>query len=124
MLDSDERLDCTYAEIRELLPLMTGNVGALAFPRKRWLDINKTIQTEINAYPDYQVRLFKNNIEYTWKREVHEYFDGCEVKHLSYPIIDHFHDVFKSPERLKERSELYTRLAAQAGVTVEGGKVL
>lgn len=124
MLDADEELhnpsglmDATHNRYKRS--------DAYAFPRKRWLDLERTKQTEIEAYPDWQVRLFRNNKNYTWKRELHEYFDGTAVEHISIgPTIDHFHDPYKSPEALQKRSELYTRLAAQAGVTIEGGHKL
>jgi len=102
-------------------------MNAWAFPRKRWLDLPMTQQTELEAYPDYQVRLFRNNVDYKWRRELHEEFDGAAVSHsLDYDIapvtINHFHDVFKDETRLAERKELYTRLATTAGVSIEGGR--
>jgi glycosyltransferase involved in cell wall biosynthesis len=122
MLDCDETLE--NGNLLEFLTSIEKN-DAYAFPRKRWANLEKTKQLEIEAFPDLQVRLFKNNINYSWKRELHEFFDGATVTHvLDGPIIHHFHDVFKSPERLKERQKLYTRLSEKAGVSVEGGKVL
>lgn len=120
MLDADETL-----ERPDLLwnltqyPLQT----AFAFPRKRWLDLEKTKQTELEAYPDWQVRFFRNNHGYTWKRELHEYFDGAAVSHLEGgPIIHHFQDVFKNDVRQYTRDQLYESLASKAKVTVHGGK--
>jgi len=126
MLDADEELFNAH----KLLSLMTEGYEACAFPRRRWLDIEKKQQTELNAFPDWQVRFYKNNKDFTWKRELHEYFDGAPVTHIQggippdaihTPVIEHFHDVYKDAERLKEREKLYTRLAEVAGVTVEGG---
>lgn len=122
MLDADERIDINDAPVIRTLPILSRN--ALAFPRKRWLDLAMTMQTEKEAYPDWQVRFFRNNPSYNFKRELHEYFDGAEVHHVSNPVIHHFHDVFHSKERLAERKILYERLAKLAHVTVEGGKVL
>jgi glycosyltransferase involved in cell wall biosynthesis len=121
MLDADEEFRFGH-RLQNLIDY--SNSQAYSFPRKRWLDINTTKQTEVEAYPDLQVRLFKNNPKYIWKRELHEYFDGASVQPVFDIWIDHFHDVHKTPERLQERSELYTRLAAQAGVNIEGGKKL
>jgi len=126
MLDADETL--SSPELLEHLiheaDLGSEYVDAYAFPRKRWLDLDMTQQTELDAYPDVQVRFYRNNPCYVWKRELHEFFSGASVSTVDEPIINHFHDVFKGPERLKERLELYKRLAAKAGVTVEGGNVL
>jgi glycosyltransferase involved in cell wall biosynthesis len=120
-LDADETL-----ESPELLKKIStlGN-DAYAFPRKRWLDLETTQQTEVEAYPDWQVRFYRNNPQYTWKRELHEYFDGCAVAAIPQgPIIHHFQDVYHNsdPIRQQEKLELYTRLAKKAGVTVSGGK--
>jgi glycosyltransferase involved in cell wall biosynthesis len=121
MLDADERL--SKPEMLQDVIKMGGD--AFAFPRRRWLDRKMEKQTELEAYPDWQVRLFKNNKEYVWKRELHEYFHGAAVDNIKRgPTIEHFHDVYKSPERLAERKALYEKLAKKAGVTVEGGHVL
>lgn len=120
MLDADETLDGGN-KLWGLtqMPL----VSAWAFPRKRWLDPDKQYQTEVEAYPDYQVRFFRNNPKYTWKRELHEYFDGCAVTQLpDGPIINHFQDVYKDPIKRAIRDDLYNRLAKIAKVQVQGGK--
>lgn len=118
MLDADE----TLSHPERLASLIASEKSeAYAFSRKRWLDLAMTQQTELEAYPDYQVRLFKNNPNYQFKRELHEFFDGTAVVNTSELEINHFHDVFKSDEALKSRRELYEKLAAQAKVTIEGG---
>jgi glycosyltransferase involved in cell wall biosynthesis len=122
MLDADETL-----ERPDLLFNLTQNnrCCAYAFPRKRWLDLEKTQQTEQEAYPDLQVRFYRNNPKFTWKRELHEYFDGGEVTPVFNGIfIHHFEDIYhnNNPERLKEKMELYTRLSEKAGVEIQGGK--
>ena len=108
MLDADERL----SNPEMLQDIIKMDYDAVAFPRRRWLDLEKKNQTELEAYPDWQVRFFKNNKDYTWKRELHEYFDGAEVMNIKRgPTIEHFHDVFKSPEHLAAREDLYDRLS-------------
>jgi len=100
---------------------------AYAFPRKRWADFEMKQQLEVEAFPDLQVRFYRNNLHYTWQRELHEYFDGAAVTHIfDGPIIHHFHDPVKAlqPNRLQERKELYTKLAKKAHVSIEGGKAL
>lgn len=120
MLDADETLDKP-----ELLWNLTQYpfISAYGLPRKRWLDLEKTQQTELEAYPDWQVRFFRNNRLYSWKRELHEYFDGGKVTQLiDGPSINHFQDVYKNETRKAVRDKLYKRLAPAAKVTIEGGK--
>lgn len=120
MLDADEELSSPGL----LRTIINQGSHAYAFPRRRWLDRNKTQQTELEAYPDWQVRLFKNDKSFVWKRELHEYFHGAAVHHIEQgPVIEHFHDVYKDETRKQERHNLYTYLAELAGVTVEGGHV-
>ena len=122
MLDADETISNP-----ELLWNLTQDpiYSAWALPRKRWLDLTMTKQTEIEAYPDWQVRFFRNNPRYIWKRELHEYFHGASVSKLENgPVINHFQDVFKSPQANEERDKLYAKLAAIAGVNIKGGKPL
>lgn len=124
MLDADEML--THPErLKDLIGPSLDERNAFALPRRRWLDLEMTQQTEVEAYPDWQVRLYKNNREYVWKRELHEYFHGTAVHHIDDgPIIEHFQDVFKDDARRKIRDELYSKLAPIAGVHVHGGKEL
>jgi glycosyltransferase involved in cell wall biosynthesis len=122
MLDADETL-----EHPEILHNLTQDYrfSAFAFPRKRWLDLEKTQQTEVEAYPDWQVRFFRNNPKFVWRREVHEYFEGAEVTLIEEgPVIHHFQDVYHNsdPKRAIQKTALYSRLAKKAGVTTEGGK--
>jgi glycosyltransferase involved in cell wall biosynthesis len=122
MLDADETLE--YPDLLRNLA-QTYTESAFAFPRKRWLDIEKTQQTELEAYPDWQVRFFRNHPQYVWKRELHEYFDGAAVTKISNgPIIHHFQDVFKDEARKAERQKQYEVLAKTAKVTIQGGKPL
>lgn len=119
MLDADETLDNPEELYTHIIKPTS---DAYALPRKRWLDLEMTKQTELEAYPDYQVRLYRNNKDFVWRRELHEYFDGTAVEHLQKPHINHFQDVFKDEARNKIRQELYERLAIKAGVTIHGGK--
>lgn len=126
MLDADETLS-NADQLKYIMKDVRGcpvpaGTRAVAFPRKRWLDLAMTQQTELEAYPDWQVRFFENQKSYVWKRELHEYFHGAAVYHMEQgPVINHFHDVFKTPEKLVTRQEQYEQLAKLAGVTVEGG---
>jgi glycosyltransferase involved in cell wall biosynthesis len=120
MLDADE----TLSHPERLVDLIKMDCEAFAIPRARWSDLMMTNQTELEAWPDLQVRFFKNNPNYVWRRELHEYFDGAAVHNLdhNYGIwINHFQDVFKDSARKTIRDDLYKKLALLAGVTVEGG---
>jgi glycosyltransferase involved in cell wall biosynthesis len=122
MLDADETLQGP-----ELLANLarSGESKAYAFPRKRWGDLEMTDQRELEAYPDWQVRFFRNKPEYIWKRELHEYFSGTGIHHVDHgPVIHHFQDVFKDKERKRQRYEQYKVLAKKAGVHIQGGKPL
>lgn len=121
MLDADE----TLSDPQMLQNVINQGSKAYAFPRRRWLDLEMKNQTELEAYPDLQVRLFQNHQGYLYRRELHEYFDGTAVMHfIAGPIIEHFQDVFKSEQRKAERQALYEKLAPLAGVTVDGGHVI
>ncbi len=119
-LDCDETLTDPYV----LKVLMELKHEAYSLPRKRWLDLEMTQQTELDAYPDRQVRFFKNNTNYVFRRALHEYFDGAEVHPVSHPVINHLHDYFKDFNRKQERLELYGRLSRVANVSLEGGHKL
>lgn len=71
-LDADETLE--NGNLLQFLSSIEKN-NAYAFPRKRWADLDNKQQLEIEAFPDYQVRFYRNKTSYIWKRELHEYFD-------------------------------------------------
>lgn len=126
MLDADETLERPDL-LQKCIQITKGKenkpVEAIAFPRKRWLDLTMTQQTELEAYPDWQVRLFQNVPHHIFRRSLHEEFHGGIVTEISEgPCIHHFQDVFKNTTRNKIREELYSKLASFAGVTVHGGK--
>lgn len=127
MLDADEILE--GGQLLKSLVQKPTNVlewkekEALAFPRKRWLDLAMTQQTEIEAYPDWQVRFFRNEIHHIYRRALHEEFHGGIVELMDKGItIHHFQDVFKDEARKQERDRLYQTLAPLAKVTIHGGK--
>lgn len=110
-LDSDETIS------KEQLPLIENlladeTVDLWGLPRRRWADLGRTTQVEIEAYPDYQYRLFRNDKKIKYVGRVHESAEGPATKKESPegPHIDHFQDVFKSGDALKKRNELYKKL--------------
>jgi len=120
MIDSDESL--LYPE--RLAPLVeecqTKGVDAFALPRRRWRNLGMTREVEPGAYPDWQVRLFRNDPKFVFMRPVHEYFHGGAVVHLPYdqlPEIAHFNDVFHSQEVKKAREAKYKKLLARQGIS-------
>jgi len=63
MIDADEGLESTQ---QRMVALMRENKEAYSFPRMRWLDIERKKQTEVDAYPDLQVRFFQNRLDFVW----------------------------------------------------------
>ena len=129
MLDADERIVAQDYHLFESLinqPEPTpesyfeldqqGNVviDSWALPRKRWLDKTMSVQIEPEAFPDWQVRLFKNhpNRRIYWRRRVHETIAGCvrTEKSISGPIIHHIQGAGKSEDHKAKRQALYTQL--------------
>lgn len=129
MLDADERLD---PDDWKLLPDLInqpagvkgnnleldadGNViiDSWALPRKRWADAWMREQVEVEAYPDWQVRLFRNHPDkkITFRRRVHETISGAvQTKHSEAgPIIHHIQNLHKNEEDLSARRKLYKKL--------------
>ena len=107
-LDSDEVL--TNPE--NLIELITTpGVDVWGLPRRRWSDIERTVQVEFSAYPDTQWRLFKNDLSYGYKGRVHESFYGTSNKKKTDLVhIEHYQDVFKSGDKLKKRNLWYKEL--------------
>lgn len=113
-LDTDEII-CSE-EIEGLRSLIeTTSVDVWGLPRRRWTDINRKQQVETEAYPDWQYRLIRNlpdKIYYTDR--IHERLVvSNELKVLEAPMgphIEHFQDVFKNGQRLRERNILYRKL--------------
>ena len=116
MLDPDERI--LYEDLAKfetiLIRVADNDIDSIAFPRKRWADLNMTKQEEPEVYPDWQVRFFRNDptrkIRYV--RRVHETISGCinTINIEDGPVIQHFQNVNKSPKRLLERKEQYMML--------------
>ena len=132
MLDGDERLDPReWDKVAQLISVpepVPGDKGELdtegnviidsyAWPRKRWADTWMRKQVDTEAYPDWQVRLFRNHYfrdKITFRRRVHETVSGC-VKTIECPdgpTIHHFQNVEKGTSALEARQLLYTRLQA------------
>ena len=111
MLDTDEVI------LKEDLDKFYGILDddaydAWALPRKRWQDLDMKVQLELDMYPDWQVRLFRNDVNFRYIRRVHEIIRGPQnIKHWEDgPCIQHFQDSFKSGKKLETRNELYVKL--------------
>lgn len=133
MLDADERIDSAdWPKLAELIdqPLGSGGdnkeldgegnvvIDSWALPRKRWADPWMNKQVELEAYPDWQSRLFRNYVDrprIRYERRVHERIVGCirTEKAVDGPTIHHFQNVHKSNEDLKRRRLQYECLRAQ-----------
>jgi len=112
-LDTDEII---CPEERDFLSglIFQNDKDVWGLPRRRWSDINREHQTEISAYPDYQYRLLRNiPSKIRWDNRVHERLvvrEGIKIGQATAPHIEHFQDVFKKKERMKERNNLYRKL--------------
>lgn len=132
MLDADERLDFKdWPKLGELIAQPAGVKGndmeldkdgnviidSWALPRKRWADPWMRRQVDIESYPDWQVRLFRNHTnrpKIKFVRRVHETVSGCvRTEHsVSGPVIHHFQNVQKDKDTLAARQRQYTSLQA------------
>jgi glycosyltransferase involved in cell wall biosynthesis len=134
MLDADERIDSAdWPKFYRLIAQPEGVEGDLlefdregnlvidswALPRKRWADPWMRQQVEIEAYPDWQTRLFRNYMDpkrpkIKFVRRVHEIISGCAKTGFAEdgPTIHHFQNVHKDDSLLAQRQELYERLYA------------
>jgi len=130
MLDADERL--YPGDWHKFVPLIDqprgvqgdtleldseGNpiIDSWAFPRKRWADKSMRNQVELESYPDWQVRLFRNHVtrkKISFRRRVHETVVNCirTEKVVNGPTIHHFQNVDKGRKALQARQKLYTKL--------------
>jgi glycosyltransferase involved in cell wall biosynthesis len=89
-------------------------IDSWALPRKRYSDKYMRNQIELEAYPDWQVRLFKNhpNRRIGFKRRIHEKIYGCVRTEQSPrgPTVHHLQGVGKPGGHNEVRKELYTKL--------------
>lgn len=113
MLDADEELDPDALPLLSTL-VLDSTVDAWGLPRRRWADIAKTQQEELEAYPDWQYRLFRNKPEIAYEKRVHEALVGAAVtkKAEGGPHIEHFQSVFKKGPALAARNDMYRKLYA------------
>ena len=123
-LDADERLTGGEHLISAIEWMEAANLQAVSFPRRRWADLQQTKQIELEAYPDYQSRLYRNApTQIRWSRALHEELTVKATPIERFPIFiehhcDHFH--LSNPERANNRLRQRMALAERAGVKVEG----
>lgn len=113
MLDSDEMI--LKEDIEKFWPILdrmeNEGIEIVGLPRKRWTDLEMNNQEEPWAWPDYQMRLFLNNTKIKYIRRIHEIISGSDkiIECENGPCIQHFPNVFKTDEELKERNNLYKK---------------
>jgi glycosyltransferase involved in cell wall biosynthesis len=110
-LDSDEIIN--RSEIIHFIPMLSrDDLDAWGLPRRRWADLKMKQQVEKDAYPDWQYRLVRNKPYMYYKYRVHESLDGARNTSINIfgPHIEHFQDVFKYGNKLKQRNQLYKEL--------------
>lgn len=130
MLDADERLDLSdWEKLASLISQPVGIKGnnkeldyngnvvidSWALPRKRWTDAWMRQQVDVESYPDWQVRLFRNHHnrpKIRFERRVHETVSGCiRTEHSpDGPTIHHFQNVQKDKDALIARQNMYMDL--------------
>jgi len=111
-LDSDETI--SEEDIPKFWDLIgRGDVSVWNLPRKRWADLEMKRQEELEAYPDWQPRLYRNEVGIVWTRRVHEKVSGELLGREDAPEgphINHFQNVYKSGSRRAERNKFYREL--------------
>lgn len=110
-LDSDEIiLEEDLYKFRKLINNKEVDIWGL--PRKRWADLGRMHQQELEVYPDWQYRFFRNKPEIKYVRRVHEIIEGSDkrAEAVDGPCIQHFQDVFKSGDKLVKRNIHYKNL--------------
>lgn len=99
-------------------------IEAWALPRRKWENFAKNKRTELESYPDWQLRFFKRKPEHIFKGEMHTRFQGKSSFAYKGPYIEHLQSEGRSPEKLAHRDKLYPELAKQQGVAIHGGRLL
>lgn len=110
-LDADEILNPN--EIYLLKDMVNDlSVDVWGLPRRRWADLEMKKQVEIEAYPDYQYRLYRTKKSIKFVNRVHERIVGTDdiKKAEKGPHIEHFQDVYKTGSKLQDRNSLYREL--------------
>ena len=121
IIDSDELLADPH-----LLPTLTRypEKEVWALPRRKWLHY-PIERTEYEAYPDWQVRFFRNKPENRFEGKMHVRLKNSNVYYAFMgPHIEHLQEQFRTPHKTIQRQALYARLAFQQGVAIKGGDVL
>jgi len=110
-IDTDEILCKEEIPLIETL-VQDEAVDIWGLPRRRWLDLEMNTQIEVEAYPDWQYRLFRNDIKIRFERRVHERIVGSDNIKTSEkgPHLEHYQDVFKTGDKLRERNKMYKEL--------------
>ena len=92
-----------------------------ALPRRKWLQY-PIIREEYEAYPDWQVRLFKRNDQYQFEGHMHIKYNCPKVSYAYRgPHVEHRQYECSTRNKNLQRDELYPKLASIQGVTVIGG---
>lgn len=94
-----------------------------ALPRRKWFHY-PIVRTELEAYPDWQVRFFKRNGINKFDGHMHIRYQ-CPKIYYAYrgPHIEHLQYQHRDAWKRNHRAELYPELARIQGVEVEGGEV-
>jgi len=105
MLDADEVLE------GDPRPLMEKRPAIWEFPRRHWLDFERTRPApDDRFFPDRQARMFPNDGRVRFERPVHEVAEGLKRRRCMEVVLHHLKQALRSDETLAERRRLYEEL--------------
>jgi glycosyltransferase involved in cell wall biosynthesis len=118
-IDADETIDRP-----ELLHTLINNqdINAWALPRRKWLKY-PTQREEYEAYPDWQVRLYKRIPENYFIGQMHIRFQGPHCRAYKGPHVEHMQTENRNKEKIEQRKELYNILGKKQNVAIIGGHI-
>jgi glycosyltransferase involved in cell wall biosynthesis len=123
-IDADELISDNEIHILDTLMRYPDKL-AWSLPRRKWLDYKANIRDEYEAYPDWQPRFYKKNIDSRWQGLIHERLIGHTVYNAYRgPHIEHLQHECRSSKKLAQRNDTYNKLAPIEGVKIHGGRLL
>lgn len=125
-IDADETLEPGLHDALKSRQIMafcdSNNYDAVAFKRKNYIDglmLNKIISPpagNVQIYPDWQFRLFRNNGKIKWTLPVHESLSGYTSGYFSQENYHILH--MKSGSRQEMQNKKYATLYINAKIPV------
>lgn len=120
ILDADELLTDGHL----ITNLIQSGHTAFAFPRRKWENYQNRKREELEAYPDWQIRLIKNIPGNVFKGDMHIRFQGKQRYAWRGPHIEHLQNELRTSSKIQDRLELYPLLANKQHVQIVGGDIV